>query len=339
MAEISFESLLLGLSAGATTTQRGTATTTPTHNMPFTGSISPRRDYYRPEENRGHLAEFSRSRPVRDWSEWEGEGPLDNFLLPVLLNMALKGGVTTPTTPSGATSARLWAFNPTMTADDLRAATLFWGDPNTKWFRSVYNMIENLTISADASGTDGATMSVSGFGRFPTQNDPVSVPPQLTAPLITPAEMQLWLDTSSAIGTTEISGRFISAEFSHDTGIVRKHGAVGPTGGRNFIRTGRGKRHAELSMTFELLDMAQYDIFQNYDGTTPCKIRWRLNGPEIEDGFYHYVQTEIYGPLEFNDWGDLEGTNRTIQFTVMSQYDVTAGHDFNMSVQNTRTTL
>lgn len=340
MAEIAFESLLLGLSAGASTAQRQTATNPPTYNLPIMGMVNARQSKYRPEESRGHLAEYNRSKTVRRWGEWEGEGALDVFFLPTALNMILKGGVTTPTTPAGATNARLWDFAPTMTADDLRSATLYWGDPNVQWFRSVYCMVEEFGISADATGEDGATMNFSGFGYFPTKTAPSSVPAQLTAPMITPAAMQLWLDTGADdYGTTEITGRFLTAEFSLSTGVTRKHGAVGPTGGLNFIRTGRGKRHAELTLSFELLDTAQYDLFANNDGDTPVKIRWRLNGPQIETGFYHYVEVDIYGPLDQPEWGDLEGSNRTIEFTVMSEYDAAEGWDFAMRVQNTRTTL
>lgn len=340
MAEIPFEGFLLGLSAGASIAQRGTATNPPTYNLPIQGKVNPRQSKYRPDESRGHLAEYNRSKTVRRWSEWEGEGALDPYFLPIALNMILKGGVTSPSTPAGATDARLWEFEPTMTSDDLRSATLYWGDPNVQWYQAIYCMVEEFSISADATGEDGATMSFSGFGRFPTKTAPASVPAQLTAPMITPAEMQLWIDTGEDdYGTTEITGRFLTAEFSLTTGITRKHGAVGPTGGLNFIRTGRGKRHAELTLTFELLDTTQYDLFANNNGDTPAKIRWRLNGPEIETGFLHYVEVDLHGPFDSVDWGEHEGSNRTIEMTVLSEYDAAEGWDFAMRVQNDRTTL
>ena len=39
------------------------------------------------------------------------------------------------------------------------------------------------------------------------------------------------------------------------------------------------------------------------------------------------------------EWGDLEGANRTISLTVMSQYDTTLAADYAVRVQNTRTAL
>lgn len=335
MSELAFEYLLVALENVA----RGTAVNPPTRYIPLEGQITPMSARYRPPESRGHLAEHTRSKTTRKWSEWEGEGPLDVFLLPLFLNMILKGGVTAPSTPSGATLARLWEFEPTMTSDDLKSGTIYWGDPNTQAFQTAYNMVEEFGISADATGEDGATMSLSGRGRALAKTAPSSVPAQLNAPLIVPADMQLWMDTSSAIATTEITGRFLSAEFSLSTGVSFKWGATGPLGNRNFVRTGRGKRHAELTLAFELLDMAQYDLFGDNDGDTVAKIRWRLNGPEIETGFRHFVEVDLYGTFDAPSWGDHEGTNRTIELTAFSEYDITEGWDFAMRVQNNRTTL
>jgi hypothetical protein len=334
MSSIAFEYLLWALE-----TTRGTAVDPPTHYINAVGSITPQRDRYRPEESSGVLAEYMRSKGIREWSEYEFEGGLDVFTLPLILSSALKGSVT-PTTPSGATNARLWTFNPTMTADDLKSATGYWGDPGGIVLKSAYNMPDSITISADASGTDGATMSVSGQGAFPVKDAPNSLPSRLTAPLITPINMELWLDTGSdAIGTTAITGRFISGEFSFDTGITRKWLAKGTTTDLSFSRIGRGKRHGELTLVFEFLDADQYDLYADANGDTVVKARWRLNGPLIEDDLYHYVEVDAYGPLDSLGWGDHEGSNRTLELTIMTEYDTTAANDFSIKVQNNRTSL
>ena len=80
----------------------------------------------------------------------------------------------------------------------------------------------------------------------------------------------------------------------------------------------------------------QYKLFEN---DTYVKLRIRHNGDLIESGFYHYVQVDTYGYLNFNDWGELEGTNRTITLEVQSIYDATLGADFQVVVQNDRTAL
>jgi len=405
MAEIPFEALLLGLES---TSGTGVA---PTHYASMVGSLKPVKERYRPDEARGTLVEAYRSKVAREWSEWSGEGPLDVYLLPVLLNMCVTGNMTSqPTTPGGATNARLWTFKPTINANDLKTATIFWGDRNVQMFRGRFGTLDELTITADASGTDGSKMSASGRTQIQdyeeydvsaiSKDNPAEVtigthsllagdkvrivggemvelhdlvftvanptgttvelagidstgyttyvgggtlekvapafPSILTAPLISGPGMQMWLDTSSAIGSTEISGRLISAEHVIPVNYGYKHLAVGPAGAKTYSRVGRNKRSITTRVTLELFDMDQYKLFQNETNT---KLRIRHNGDLIEAGFYHYVEVDTYGPLNFTDWGELEGTNRTLTLEIQSQYDATLGADFSVKVQNDRATL
>ena len=241
-----------------------------------------------------------------------------------------------------ATSTYLWTFEPTMTADDLEAMTMFWGDPNVEIFRAGFCMPDSVTISADATGTDGVTISIDGQGAFPSLTAPGGIlPTMLDAPLMMPAAMQLWIDSgATAIGTTAITGRVLSAVQTLPTGISRKWSAQGPGGNLSFQNIGRGKRHAELTVTFELPDDTQYAQFV---AQTVLKVRLRLNGPLIETAggsdWYFYDELDIYGPFDALEWGEHEGTNRTIELTIQSEYDATAGHDFAKRVQSDRGTL
>lgn len=337
MAELAFEYLLAGLE-----TTRGTAVNPPTRYLNLSGTLTPKKQRYRPPESRGTLAEYYRSVDVRKWSEFEAEGGLDVYTLPLILNALLKGGVTTPSTPPDAILTHLWEFEPTMDADDLQSLTLYWGDPNIQAFQAAFCMPDELTISADASGTDGVTISVSGQGHFPSKTSPSSVPAMLDAPLLMPSAMQVWIDTTNPIGTTEIVGRVVSTEWKITSGISRKWLAAGPTGDLEFGGIGRGKRHAEAKLVLELDDTTEYD---QWVAATTLKTRIRLNGPAIETvgtpgtTYYHYVQLDIYGPFETLEWGELEGTNRTVELTILSEYDDTAGYDFALFVQNDRATL
>jgi hypothetical protein len=334
VAEIDFEYLALALEA-----TKGTAVTPPTHYAMLRGAVTPVRDKFRPNESRGTLAEFYRSTTVRELANWTGTAGLDNYILPVFLNMLVKGGVTSPTTPTNGVLTRLWSFAPTMTSDDLKSATLYWGDPNVQIFQSAFAMADTLTIAADASGTDGVTMTVSGMGKFPAKVSAPTLPTQLVSPLFVPGEMQLWVDSGSdAIGTTAITGRFVSANATIPSGVTYKYLAGGP-GSKSYSRTGRVKRHAEMTLVFELLDAAQYDLWA---ADTSLKVRLRINGPLIESvtpDYYHYVEMDIYGPFDAVSWGELEGSNRTVSLTIQSEYNSTAGHDFAVRVQSTRTTL
>ena len=140
--EITFEYLLAAIEA-----TRGTAVDPPTIYLNLAGLITPQQSRYRPDESRGRLAKHNRSKVVRKWSEWEGEGPADVFTMPFIANMAVKGNVTTPTTPGGATNARLWTFAPTMDADDLETATLYSGDPTVQAFQAPFATVDDFTLA------------------------------------------------------------------------------------------------------------------------------------------------------------------------------------------------
>lgn len=143
MSEIGFEKLAFALEATP-----GTAIAAPTHIVPTGGVMTPMESRYKPEEQRGYLAGLSRSKRTREWSEAEGEGGLDTLFAPYIFNMAI-ANVTTPTTPSGATNARLWTFNRQMTANELKTATMWWGDPNVQMWRTAFGMITKVAIKAE----------------------------------------------------------------------------------------------------------------------------------------------------------------------------------------------
>ena len=235
----------------------------------------------------------------------------------------------------------LWVFTPTMDADDLQSLTFYWGDPGVQEFQTGYNMIDELTITADTSGTDGVTMSISGQGRFPSKTAPAGVPTGLAYPMLLPTSMQVWIDTA-VIGATALTGRVVSAEITIPSGVTRKWLASGPAGGLDFTTIGRGKRHAELKLVLELPDMTQYDQWVASD---VLKTRVRLSGPSINSygsppaATYYFVEFDIYGPFETLDWGEFEGTNRTVELTILSEYDDTALTDWEMRVQNNMATL
>lgn len=411
MSEISFELLALALEAA-----RGTAVTPPTHYANLEGLIKPQAEYYEPVESRGELEETHRSVMVRNWAEWEGKGPLDVDLLPVFLNMLVQGGITVPTsTPAGATNSRLWAFVPTLTSDDLETATFYWGDPNVQIFRGAFGYPDEMKLSVDASGTDGAAMELSGMTQFPvtegnitnvTQANPgvvtspghglvagdlititgvvgmtqlntntytvasptattfalsgtnttgftaytsggswelntPTMPAQTIGPLMPSMYTQVWMDVASAIGTTELTGRVISAEFTVPGGITPKYLGVPPGSGLTYTRIGRKKRRPSGKYVFEFRDTTQYNMFKN-DQLVKCRTRMSSSSAiETVAGvtFYYYCEVDLYGKLKFDDWGDLEGTNRTAEFTIDGIKDATLGASFRIAVQNARTTL
>lgn len=324
MAEIPFEYMLLALE-----TTRGTAVNPPTHYLNVAGQIVPRLTTHAPAESWGTLAARYRSAVTHKSSEWSGEGPADvNILLP-LLAMAVKSPPVT-TTPGGGSTTRLHTYTPTMTADNLKSATLYWGDPNIQTWQADYCMLDELTISGDASGDEVVRMSVKGHGHFPTKTAPSSLPAQSAAPLLAPSDMQLW------INEVAVAGRLISAEVTIPTGVTYKNLASGIIGGLEYASTGRDKRNAEMKLVLELPDMTQYDQWATHvDGMLT---RLRFNGPLLEGALRAFIEIEMYGPFDSLDWGENQSSNRTIGLNILSEYNRGTGYDFQVAVQNTELT-
>lgn len=337
MAELLYER-----GAMAIETTPGTAMTTPTHILAGKPMLKPGKTVYRPEESRGTRAKFYRAKTIKEWAEWEtGDTGADTYVLPPLLNCAV-APVTLPTTPPTAVLSRLWTFARNQAATTEKTMTLWWGDPNVQVFRAAYGVVDAFTFTADGTGEEGVMMNFSGRARAKEKVSPPSYPAQLIGPMITPLESQLWIDSgATAIGTTAITGRVLTSEFSAD-GLRGdpKYTWVGPGGSKTFNRFGAVTSNAQLKLRFELFDTTQYDLIQN---DTILKVRVRHNGPLIETisstSFYHYIEYDVYGVVDAPEWGEAFGSNRTLDITLMSQYDATAGHDWCIRCQNDRTSL
>lgn len=334
-SEIPFETF-----SAALETTRGTAITPPTHRFNLAGIVKPVMEEFRPDDRVGQLETGQRSEIVRDDSSIEAEGGVDPNQLQFWFEMMVKGGVT-PTTPTNGVLTRLWTYVPTATADNLKSGTFYGGDPGGSVFlQAPYVMLDEISVESDASGTDGVTMSVKGTGRSVTKLATPVVPAAVVGPLLIPGKMQLWIDTSSAIGTTEITGRFVAATVTMMSAVSYKHLARGPVANPTFDHIGRDVRHMELGLKFEVADAVQYDLWKAH---TTLKTRLRLNGPLIESvtpDYYYYAQWDCYGPFKADmDFGDLEGTNRTIELSIQSEYNATLGASWAAYVQNIKTAV
>src|SRR5580765_5535295 len=153
--ELAFELL-----AAALETTRGTPVTPPTHYFPLVGTISPTPDFYEPTESRGTLVKRYRQQKIRDSSDWTADGGADPRYLPLILNMVTGPGVIT--TPTSGILTRLHTHKPSITTDAIKTATFYYGDPNIKTWQADFGYLNDFTVTADASGTDGATMSIGG---------------------------------------------------------------------------------------------------------------------------------------------------------------------------------
>jgi hypothetical protein len=333
--ELAFETLLASIES-----TRGTAIAAPTHLIHLGGSVTPTKSLNRPAESRGVLAEAFRTVMTRTGATFEiTEGPIDTSMLPFLLNGILDGNVTAATTPSGATNTRDWAFVRTMASDNLESYTLWFGDSSVRQLIGAYAMFLEATLSNDASAEDGVlTFSGNGECRKLATNNPADSAPAAIAGAMLPGQMMsLWIDTSSAFGTTAVTGRLVSASHTLRTGVTFKYLGGGDTATLDFSRTGRSRVIGiTTTIVMELPDFTQYDQWLAHD---IVKVRVRHNGAVIESGFNHYVQVDTAGPFEALSWGTNADSNRTVELTIEGTYDSTLTSDCQIVVRNARTAL
>lgn len=237
--------------------------------------------------------------------------------------------------------AKLWSFPRAMTTDNLQSSTIYFGDPNQKVYQGGYGMLDELGVKNNPSGTEAATVSVKGHTRFPSQlGSPPALPAGLYGPVIVPSLIQVFLDTTSYIGTTQLLGRVLDCEHTFPSGVTYKYPGQGPTSTITYDHTGRQSTAATTKLTLEMVDQAQYTIWES-----GAKVALRVfhYGPIIETisgvAFRHYLQVDMYGKLDQPKWGVNENSNRTVDFTIETEEDVTSGVDWAAYVQNDQTTL
>ncbi len=325
MAEIAFERMAL-----VPETVRGTAVTPPTKNLNIAGVITPMEEEYAPNDHLGTYEEVYRTAVMRRWAEWGGDGDVDIYVAPQIMEMVVKGAVT-PTTPTNGVLTRLGTYVPTISADNLDTATLYWGDPNIRMWQGGFGTIDTLEITSDSGGTEAVKWSMSGRTEMLVDLAAPTLPAVSMGPLLVPGNTQVWID-SGTIGTTLITNRVVSVTHSIPVGWAYKFPA-GQTGIPTYTRLGRTKRRIETRIVFEVPDMTQWDM---YEAETALKVRVRHNGPLIESvtpDYYHYLEVDTYGPFRFGSWGEYEGTNRTMELIVRSVYDSGLGAGFSVKVQ------
>lgn len=332
--ELAFETLLASIES-----TRGTAIAAPTHLIHLGGSVTPTKSMNRPAESRGVLAEAFRTVMTRTGATFEiTEGPIDTRMLPFLLSGILDGNVSA-TTPGGATNTREWAFKRTMASDNLESYTLWFGDSSVRQLIGAYAMFTEATLSNDASAEDGVlTFSASGECRKLATNSPADAAPAATAGAMLPGQMMsLFIDTSSAIGTTAVTGRLVSASHTLRTGVTFKYLGGGSTSTLDFATTGRSRVIGiTTTLVMELPNFTQYDNWINHD---TLKVRVIHNGATIESTFNHQVIVDTYGPFEALSWGTNADSNRTIELTIEGIYDSTLASDCQIKVFNDSGTL
>lgn len=235
--------------------------------------------------------------------------PLSASEILEVLAISVQDGVT-PTTPSGATNARLFTYKPT---GALSSITMEWDD-GARVYEGVGMRGNSMTIAGSAMEEN--TVSVDLFGTD------VTVGGSLTGALSerTPSffegwQTRLYIDSFSATpGTTPIPGllRNWSVQFNNNLGRVY---TADNTLAANRITS--GELDITATLTFDAYSSQTATEFANWDATTQRLVRLEFLGPAdgIETGANEVQTITISGtPTGGNFVCKVLGQNVTLNF-------------------------
>lgn len=329
-SEIAFESLSLAIE-----TTKGTAVTPPERVLGLRGMLTPQQALAQPQDAYGQTVRHHRSVKTRNWSTWTASGSADTLDLGELLKMCVKNSVAASNPESGVD---LFEYVPAVSGSaalsQFATATMYFNGLTSgadKSLRGAFGFLQSLSFTNDATGTNVAQISASGLANNQTTQTDVVQPDLAGGKMFAPMYLQAWLDTSSDIGSTALSAKVIRVQHTLNTGLVPKFVPSGTSSTLDYSSLGLQERVGlQTQIMLRLTDLAEYDIFQS---DTDVKLRVRHNGPLIAGSSYNYIDFDSYGPLESLQWGEFEGANRVVSFTINSHYDATLGADFRVALQ------
>jgi hypothetical protein len=246
--------------------------------------------------------------------------------------VSLKGGVT-PTTPGGATTARLWTFVPGATA--LDALTMEYHDGANLW---VGSGIRGNTITIDGSVDGDNTVAFELFGQ--SRAKLVSLTPALTdrdVNYMQGWQTNLYIEALGATpGTTQLSAIMLNWNVKIDNQLGRRYYA---NNSQNAGAITTGELDVTAQITFEASSASAITEFDNWDADTPRLVRLEFLGPAdgIETGFRRFVTVDLPGKWTNPDFAQDDNGVRTYQFNLQYQYDSTNAYGLQVRCQNART--
>lgn len=248
------------------------------------------------------------------------------------LDISIAGGVT-PTTPGGATLARLWTYVP---SQSVNSATFRYND-GARTFIAAGMQGNQLTFAGSATGD--ATLGVDFFGRSRVTG---SLTGSLTArnpSFLDGWRTNIYIDAFGATaGTTLASSAVLNHSITYNRNLGRKYfyGNTQAAGG-----TPAGNLEIRAQYTFEASATAAGTELAFWESNTPRLIRIEHIGPvdEIETGQRKFVTIDVAGHYAETDLAGTDGDTRTYQMTVWGRYDATNAYTIRVRAQNSRTAL
>ncbi len=253
------------------------------------------------------------------------EMPLSASEVIELLLMTIKGGVT----PTGAGTAKLWAFTP---GESLDAVTAEWHDGARAW-QAAGCYGNKLTIAGAVEEENKVTCEV--FGLAMVQNALTGSLVERVPDFIEGWETKLYIDSFGGTpGSTQVTGTLINWSVEMDNKLERKYFAA------NTLNAGAipiGELEVKAKLTFEASASAAATEFSNWDGATKRLVRLFFGDNEVIDGAdKKFVTVDIPGAWEAYALGGSDKGTRTYELSLQYVYDVTNAFGLQIRAQNAR---
>lgn len=243
------------------------------------------------------------------------------------------GGIT-PTTPVGATLARLWTFG---TGTTLNSMTLERNDGARvgRW-----TGIQGNEFTVEGNAAQGNTVTIAAMGA--AVDDTFST---LTGALTdrVPDDMEGWqtrffIDALGATpGTTEITDLLVSWRIRMSNNMQHKKMADGT---RNFNKINIGRLSLSAELRFEAAAAAAATELTNANAGTTRLLRLEFQNPNansIETGYRHFCRLDIPGIWGAIDRSQEGAGSREYGFPLSYIYDPTNAFGVRLQLQNSRT--
>jgi hypothetical protein len=243
----------------------------------------------------------------------------------------IKGGVT-PTTPGGATLARLWTFVPGSSALDSMTLENHDGAVARQMTGTV---VDRLTIAGSANGENLVTTDL--IGKSITAAALTGSLADRVPDFLEGHQAQLFVDAFGATpGTTELAATLVNWNVVIGNGLERLYRA---SNANTVSRLSTGAISVEATLTVDATVSAiGTTAFSDWDAATKKLVRLKFTGATaIESTTYPYVAIDIPGAWSAYNLGGTDGNSRVYELRLSYVYDPTNAFGLQVTAMNART--
>lgn len=215
-------------------------------------------------------------------------------VLPMLLSMLLKGGVTASEVTLSQADY-LWDFTPSLTAANAQNAyTIEFGD-DTQAYEMEYCMARRLTIAGALGENGGVSLEAECFGRQITGTTFTGSLAPLAYEYVIANMAKLYKDSVWAnLGTTQLTSTLQDFSVEILSGVHPKFLADGQ---KYFSTHGEGFIDAIATFTLEGNSTADA-IWDDFQAGTKRALQLQVLGSQIGSGTTYSLKVNMYGQFE-----------------------------------------